>query len=92
MIRTFKHKGLRAFFETGSTKGIRPDHAKRLSQLLGVMAFARNANDLDIPGFRLHPLRGDLIGFWSVSVSGNWRIIFRFIDNDIELVNYLDYH
>jgi proteic killer suppression protein len=92
MIRTFKHKGLRAFFEAGSTKGIRPDHAKRLSQLLGVMASARNANDLNIPGFRLHPLRGDLIGFWSVSVSGNWRIIFRFIDNDIELVNYLDYH
>jgi proteic killer suppression protein len=54
--------------------------------------FARDANDMAVPHFRLHPLRGDLTGYWSVSVSGNWRIIFRFVGKDVELVDYLDYH
>ena len=92
MIRTFKHKGLRAFFQTGTTKGIRADHAKRLVQILGLLNLAMNANDMDVPGFDLHPLRGNLFEYWSVSVNGNWRIIFRFIENDVELVDYLDYH
>ena len=92
MIRTFQHKGLRAFFYTGTTKGIRADHAKRLQLILGFLNFARDANDMAVPHFRLHPLRGDLTGYWSVSVSGNWRIIFRFVGKDVELVDYLDYH
>ena len=92
MIKSFQHKGLRGFYETGSTRGIRADHAKRLSRMLQFMDRAAVPGDLDIPGWRLHPLRGELTEYWSLSVSGNWRIIFRFIGSDIELVDYLDYH
>ncbi|MCQ4321470.1 type II toxin-antitoxin system RelE/ParE family toxin [Stutzerimonas stutzeri] len=92
MIISFQHKGLRVFYETGSTKGIRADHHKRLSRMLGFMDRAAAPADLDIPGWRLHPLKGELAGFWSLTVSGNWRVIFRFTGHDIELVDYLDYH
>jgi proteic killer suppression protein len=92
MIRTFRHKGLNAFFQTGTTKGIRADHAKRLVQILGLLDLAMNANDMNLPGFDLHPLKGNLVEYWSVSVNGNWRIIFRFIEGHAELVDYLDYH
>jgi proteic killer suppression protein len=92
MIRTFRHKGLKAFFQTGTTKGIRADHAKRLVQILGLLDLAINANDMNLPGFDLHPLKGNLVEYWSVSVNGNWRIIFRFIEGHAELVDYLDYH
>lgn len=92
MIRTFKHKGLRAFFQTGTTKGIRADHAKRLRFILGALDVAIGPNELGLTAFGLHPLKGDLTQYWSVPVSGNWRIIFRFIENDVELVDYLDYH
>lgn len=92
MIISFQHKGLRLFFETESTKGIQADHAKRLKRMLALMDRASVPADLDIPGWRLHPLKGELAGYWSLTVSGNWRVIFRFIGRDIELVNYLDYH
>jgi len=92
MIISFQHKGLRLFYETGSTKGIRADHAKRLARMLSFMDRATVPGDLDIPGWRLHPLKGDLVDYWSLTVSGNWRMIFRFTDHDIELVDYLDYH
>lgn len=92
MIKSFQHKGLRGFYETGSTRGIRADHAKRLSRMLQFMDHAMAPGDLDLPGWRLHPLRGELAEFWSLSVSGNWRVVFRFIGSDIELVDYLDYH
>lgn len=92
MIVSFQHKGLRLFHETGSTRGIRADHAKRLGYLLLMMDRAATPADLDIPGWRLHPLKGDLTPYWSVRVSDNWRVIFRFTDGDIELVDYLDYH
>jgi proteic killer suppression protein len=91
MIKTFQYKGLRAFSQTGTTKGI-ADHAKRLRLLLGAMNVAADPAELDLPGFRLHPLKGQLTGFWSLTVSGNWRVIFRFIEADVELVDYLDYH
>jgi proteic killer suppression protein len=92
MIRTFQHKGLRAFFYTGTTKGIRADHAKRLRSILLALDIAMCPDELSLAGLKLHPLKGDLNQYWSVWVSGNWRIIFRFIENDIELVDYLDYH
>ena len=92
MIRSFQHKGLKVFYETGSTRGIRADHAKRLKRVLAVLDQAQHPEDADLPGYRLHLLKGDMAEFWSVSVSGNWRVTFRFIGQDVELVNYLDYH
>ena len=92
MIKSFQHKGLRGFYETGTTRGIRADHAKRLSRMLQFMDRATLPGDLDLPGWRLHPLKGELSEYWSLSVSGNWRVIFRFVGSDIELVDYLDYH
>jgi len=92
MILSWKHKGLKLFFQTGSTSGIRPDHSRRLANMLTVLNRASSPEELNIPGWRLHPLKGDLSGFWSVTVTANWRVIFRFIGTDVELVNYLDYH
>jgi proteic killer suppression protein len=92
MIKSFRHKGLRIFYETGSTRGIRADHGKRLARMLQFMDRAQSPDDLDIPGWRLYPLRGERVEYWSLSVSGNWRIIFCFSGSDIELVDYLDYH
>lgn len=92
MIISFQHKGLRLYYETGSTKGICADHAKRLARMLTFMDRAAAPGDLDLPGWRLHVLKGDLAGSWSLTVSGNWRVIFRFTGSDIELVDYLDYH
>ena len=92
MIKSFKHKGLRVFFTTGKIKGIQADHAKRLSRQLFALADATQAADMDLPGWRLHALQGELAGHWSVRVSGNWRLTFRFIGEDAELVDYQDYH
>lgn len=92
MIKSFQHKGLRVFYETGSTKGIRADHAKRLARILPLLDRATAPVDVDLPGWRLHPLKGERAEFWSITVSGNWRVIFRFVDTDVELVDYLDYH
>ena len=92
MIISWKHKGLRAFYETGSTKGINTNHAKRLRRVLLILDSARHSSELDLPGWRFHSLRGELADYWSVSISGNWRIIFRMFDDHVELVDYLDYH
>lgn len=92
MIKSFRHAGLRAFYETGSKAGIRPDHASRLRRILGVLESASVIGQVNVPGFKLHPLTGYLAGFWSVTVSGNWRVIFRFENGEAELVDYLDYH
>lgn len=92
MIRTFRHHGLQVFFETGSKVGIRPDHAPRLKRILGVLDAASFIGQADVPGFKLHKLSGDLNGFWSVTVSGNWRVIFRFENGEADLVDYMDYH
>lgn len=92
MIKSFRHKGLRRFFETGSTSGIQASHAKRLRILLVALETAQTIDDMDIPGFRLHPLKGDLDGRWSVTVSGNWRMTFEFRDGNAYVVDYEDYH
>jgi proteic killer suppression protein len=92
MIVSFRHSGLRAFFEAGSKAGIRPEHAPRLRRILGVLDSAAVIEQVDIPGFRLHKLSGNLQGCWAVTVNGNWRIVFRFADGEAELVDYLDYH
>lgn len=92
MIRSFKHKGLAKFFKSGSTAGVQAAHAKRLRLILGRLNAATAAKDMDLPGLRLHELVGDRAGTWSVTVSGNWRVTFRFSGTDAEIVNYEDYH
>ena len=92
MIRNFAHKGLEVFFRSGSKAGIRADHANRLRVQLGVLDNATQPGDLDVPGWRLHPLKGHLKDHWAVTVNGNWRLTFRFVGTDAELVNYQDSH
>ncbi|SOD15939.1 type II toxin-antitoxin system RelE/ParE family toxin [Nitrosomonas ureae] len=92
MIKTFNHKGLEAFFLTGSKAGIQPKHATKLRVLLTALDNAKNPADMNAPGWRLHPLTGDLTNYYSVSVNGNWRLIFTFDGEDVFLVDYLDYH
>lgn len=92
MIRSFKHKGLAKFFKTGSTAGIQAAHAKRLRLVLGRLNAAVDVKDMGLPGLVLHELSGNRDGIWSVRVSGNWRVTFRFEDGDAEIVNYEDYH
>jgi proteic killer suppression protein len=92
VIRSFSHKGLQDFFEAGSKAGIRPEHAKRLRLMLAKLNTATAIRDMNFPGGSLHPLHGDQEGFWAVSVSGNWRLVFRFDKGDACDVDYLDYH
>lgn len=93
MIKSFTHKGLERFFRTGSTSGIQPKHAARLQVQLTVLNVASRPADINAPGWNLHPLKGhELKRHWSIVVNGNWRLTFRFEDNDVVLVNYQDYH
>ena len=92
MIISFRHKGLRQFFTTGSKAGMQSQQASRLRLILARLNASREPRDMNLPGLRLHPMSGDLTGFWSVSVSGNWRVIFRFDGQDACDVDYLDYH
>ena len=92
VIRSFKHKGLEKFFTTGNAAGIQSAHALRISDRLAFLHAAKNIGDIDRPGYRLHPLKGDRSGFWAINVSGNWRIVFKFEDNDAYIVDYEDYH
>ena len=92
MIRSFKHKGLEAFFRSGSKAGIQPAHAAKLRIQLTALDFAKRVEDLSAPGWRLHPLKGDLKGYNSITVNGNWRLIFKFGNGEAELIDYLDYH
>lgn len=92
MIRTFRHKGLKNFFETGSKAGIQPTHAEKLNRQLGRLDKASVVEDMNVPGWDLHPLTGKLKGHWSVWVNGNWRMTFVFDDGDVILVDYQDYH
>ena len=92
MIKSFEHKGLERFFSTGSTAGIQAMHTKRLRQILMLLNDAITVDDMDAPGLRLHPLKGDRKGFWSVTVQANWRVIFQFEDGNAYIVDYLDYH
>ena len=92
MIRSFRHKGLQRFFETGSKAGIRPSHAPRLSRQLVRLDQARVPEDMNVPGWNLHELSADLVGHWSVWVSGNWRLTFVFDGEDAVMVDYQDYH
>lgn len=92
MIRSFRHKRLGAFFASGSRRGIQPAHAVKLRLMLTALEHARSSADMNAPGWRLHPLRGELRGFHAVWVSGNWRLVFRFDGTDAVDVDYVDYH
>ena len=92
MIKSFAHKGLERFFLTGSQAGIQPRHANRLRLILAQLHQARTIADMNIPTLRLHELKGDRQGTWSVTVQANWRVTFRFVEGDAEVVDYEDYH
>jgi toxin HigB-1 len=92
MIESFRHKGLRRLFEDDNPKGVNPDHVRKMKQILAVLHAAQTIEALDLPTLALHPLKGDLKGFWAVTVRANWRIIFRFADGRASDVDLVDYH
>jgi len=92
MIKSFKHKGLKKYFQTGSISGIQANHQRKLRMQLTAIDTAKEIDDINLPGFKLHPLKGDRDGIWSITVNGNWRITFEFIDSNAYILNYEDYH
>ena len=92
MIVSFKHRGLKALYEGRAARRLAPEPLRKLSDILAVLDRSRAPQDVDLPGFRLHPLKGELKGHYAVSVSGNWRVTFRFEDGEAVDVDYLDYH
>jgi toxin HigB-1 len=92
MIRSFRHKGLAALYHAGQSKGVNQEHVKRLRQILAILDSAIVLDDINAPGLRLHPLKGRKADFYAVSVSGNWRVTFRFETGDVVDVDYVDYH
>ena len=92
VIQSFRHKGLRHFFATGKKSGIQPNHAGRLRLQLAALDTAETIEDMDVPGYRLHPLKGQMKSRWSIWVSGNWRLIFEFKDGNAHALDYEDYH
>ena len=92
MIRSFKHKGLEQFFVSGTKKGIQPDHANKIARILDRLDASVAPKDMDLPGYKLHELKGKEAGTQSVTVNGNWRITFQFIGQDAFVVDYQDYH
>ncbi|MCY3602758.1 MAG: type II toxin-antitoxin system RelE/ParE family toxin [Chloroflexi bacterium] len=92
MISSFRHRGLRSLYSGRGTHRIAPEHVRKVRRILGVLDQSRRPRDMDIPGFQLHALSGELRGHYAVSVSGNWRITFRFENGHAVDVDYLDYH
>lgn len=92
MINSFKHKGLEQFFYSGTKKGIKPEHASKLERILDRLNAASELKDMNYPGSNLHALSGERQGQYAVNVSGNWRVIFEFINGDAYMVDYDDYH
>jgi len=92
VIKSVRHKGLRRFLETGNSSGVKADHRKRLRMQLAALDTATTIEDMDIPGFRLHQLKGKRSGAWAIDVSGNWRLTFAFRDGHVHDLDYEDYH
>ena len=92
VIRSFKHRGLKRLYEREDPSGIRPDLLDTVERILTVLDLAVTPQPLDIPRYRLHPLKGDLKGLWSVTVRANWRLVFRFEGTDAIDVELIDYH
>ena len=92
MIISFRHKGLKLLFENGDRRRVLLQHVEKIERILARLEEAAVVRNMDLPGFRLHPLKGDLAGYWAVTVSGNWRIVFRFEGGDASDVDLIDYH
>ena len=92
MIRSIHHKGLKRLYENDDSRGVIAEHVVKLRDILARLDAASTVADMDLPGFRLHPLKGEFKGFWAVTVRANWRVIFRFADGDVLDVDYVDYH
>ncbi len=92
MIKSFIHKGLKRFYQTGSAAGIQSNHKAKLRLILTNLDQSEKPKDMDLPGLDLHQLSGDKKEIWSVKVNGNWRVTFKFIEHEPEIVNYEDYH
>jgi len=92
MIKSFEHKGLEKFFTKGIKSGIQPSHAVKLKDQLTALHTAKSVDDMDVPGWRLHPLKGNKKTLWAIFVNKNWRIVFKFEDGHAYVVNYEDYH
>ena len=92
MIRSIRHKGLKRLFQEDDPSGVKTEHVGKLRNILARLSAARIVADMDLPGFRLHALKGEMKGFWAVTVRANWRVIFRLEDGYAEDVDYVDYH
>lgn len=92
MIKSFRHKDIERYFRTGSTSGIQASHGKRLRLILAALDSAQCLEDMDVPGLQLHALKGNMLGRWSVSVNGNWRVTFEFREGNAYVLDYEDYH
>lgn len=92
MIRTIRHKGLKRLHEDDDARGVIADQVQKLRDILARLDAAGAVSDMDLPGFRLHPLKGEFKGFWAVTVRANWRVIFRFADGEALDVDFIDYH
>jgi toxin HigB-1 len=92
MIRTFKHRGLKRLYERGDRSGIRPDLVNTVLEILTLLDSATSPQALNVPGYRLHPLKGDMKGLWSMTVRANWRIVFRFEGTNAFDIELIDYH
>ena len=92
MIKNIRHKGLKRLYEQDDPRGVLPEHAAKLHDILARLDIAPAVSQMDVPGFRLHPLKGDRKGFWGVTVRANWRVIFRFVEGNALDVEYVDYH
>jgi proteic killer suppression protein len=92
MIASIRHKGLKRFYEDDDPRGVKAEHVEKLLDILARLDAAGTIADMDLPGFKLHPLKGDRKGFWAVTVRANWRVIFRFEDGETKDLDYIDYH
>jgi proteic killer suppression protein len=92
VIRSIRHKGLKRLHEDDDSRGVNAEHLEKLRDILARLDAAGDISDMDMPGFRLHPLKGELSGLWVVTVRANWRVIFRIVKGDVMDVDYIDYH
>lgn len=92
MIRRIRHRGLRRLYEDDNRRGLDARHVERIMRVLAYLDRASEPRELDLPGWRLHPLKGELAGYWSITVTANWRLVFRFENGDVTDVDYVDYH